>query len=225
MADEAYTLLAHWLKNGQIVGSDWQFVTAKTTLDVYVTIPEESALDPAHDNLHATELRAQRGPAMPEVTVLGPDPTQPPACACGTSSALVLYTHFLTFLPPVRCLACLRAVPLYRLPHTHEHEHLNILSWAADYRACDTLQTNSVTGERFGAQQMSRHDSSLSANGRDIARKLETATGRPTYYYLHPTGRPQRKCPSCLASWSATESGHLFVLRCDRCRLLSNHAS
>jgi hypothetical protein len=53
VAEAGYDILAVWLKNGQIVGDDWPFVTSGSSLDVYVTIPEPGALQPEHDNRYA----------------------------------------------------------------------------------------------------------------------------------------------------------------------------
>jgi predicted nucleic acid-binding Zn ribbon protein len=88
-----------------------------------------------------------------------------------------------------------------------------------------------TTGERFGEEQLARHDSSLGMNGRELCRKLEQATGTPVYYFLHKTrsrGRQAelaRLCPSCGAQWRLEKRLHNFDFRCARCRLLSSIAA
>lgn len=229
-AEEAQDLLGCWYKNGQILGNSWVFTASSSAVEIYVTIPEENALESVHNNIYVTHvldgIRA-KGLPVPLVSVLGPDPSLPAACACKSSSALVLFTHYLTDTPPVRCLDCFQPVPLYRLPQIQDEEHLGFLQWAADYQACDTLQMHCTTGERFGEAQLSRHDSQLSRNGRDLCTRLERAMGTPVYYFLfkmRSRGRKSelaRKCPSCGADWRLTQQLHLFDFRCDSCRLLS----
>ncbi|RYD27709.1 MAG: hypothetical protein EOP86_24150, partial [Verrucomicrobiaceae bacterium] len=171
-------------------------------------------------------------PAGYSVTVLGRDPCGLDFCVCPSRSAFVLFTDYLASdIPPVRCLDCFDPVALHTLPHTADGEHLGLLWWAADYRACDTLQMHCTTGERFGEQQLRRHDSSLSRQGRDLCSQLETLTGVPVYYYLHKTrsrsraSELQRRCPSCGSEWRLEPRLHLFDFQCGKCRLLSNIAS
>lgn len=233
VVDAAYDILSVWLKNGQIVGDDWPFVTSGPSFDVYVTIPEPGALQPEHDNRYAAaalrDLR-ERGLA-PAVQVLGNNLARFGVCECESRSALLLFTHFLETVPPVKCLECFLPVPLYRLPYEHDQEHLGILQWEADYRACDTLQMHCGTGERFAERQMFHHESSLTRNGRDLCAKLESLIQTPVFYYLHKArGRSRakehaRKCPLCGRDWRLEVPLHgIFDFRCDGCRLLSSVA-
>ncbi len=234
VSEAALSVLGCWYKHGQILEGDWATSDSGPSIDAYVAIPERDSLGPIHDNRYAKEaldeLKAA-GHGLPAVTVLGSDPTMDPVCSCESPSALVLFTHYLSTLPPVRCLDCFRPVPLYRLPYPHDEEHLGILHWAADYRACDTLQMHCTTGERFGEVQLYRHDSSLNREGRDLAKQLEALTGKPVYYWLFKArGRSReaelaRKCPSCGGRWRLKEPlFKLFDFRCKRCRLLSGIA-
>jgi predicted nucleic acid-binding Zn ribbon protein len=230
--DRAQELLGTWYKNGQILSDSFVLARMGAILDAFVTVPERGALDDAHNNTYAKRAIAELGAAAPAVAILGEDPTVPSCCSCASRSALVLYTHYLTELPPVRCLDCFDPVPLYRLPHIRDQEHLGILHWASDYRACDTLQMGCTTGERFGEHQLFRHDSSLNREGRDLCRDLEEATGVPVFYYLHKSrGRSlaaeeARRCPSCGSEWRLAAQLHkLFDFRCDACRLLSTIAA
>lgn len=234
-AETATDLLAVWQKNGQIVDKDWVLADAGDIIDAYVTLPQRDSLDPVYDNRYVTaelERRRARGWRAPAVTILGEDPETHCACSCTASSALVLFTTYLSCAPPIRCLDCFDPVPLYRLPHIEGHEHLRILHWAADYRACDTLQMHCTVGERFGEAQLYRHDSALSRLGRDLGARLEAAIGKPVYYFLLKSrGRSRekelaRKCPSCGGDWRMDlRLFDLFDFRCEGCRLLSAIAS
>lgn len=220
-----HDLLSCWYKNGQIIGNSWIIAEVGRTLEAYVVLPERDALEPIHSNNYVLQSAIAVG--LSSVTILGPAPNLPLCCACESRSALVLFTHYMTDLPPVRCLDCFAPVPLYRLPYVHDEEHLDLLHWAADYRACDTLQMHCTTGERFGEHQLVGHDTSLSRNGRTLCAELERVTGTPVYYFLHKTRSRSRKheltrhCPSCNSDWSLKKRLHGFDYRCDTCRLLS----
>lgn len=224
--DAADDLLSCWHNNGQLIGGDsWVISNRGTSLEAYVVIPEVDALEVLHNNSYANQAAATCG--QPTITILGRASHLPSCCACPSRTGLVLFTHYMTRLPPVRCLDCFAPVALYRLPHLTNEEYLDFLHWAADYRACDTLQMHCATGERFGEQQLARHDSSLSRNGRALCAKLERATETPVYYFLHKIrsrGRESefsRRCPSCDSAWRLKRGVHAFDFRCDTCRLLS----
>ena len=77
--------------------------------------------------------------------------------------------------------------------------------------------------------QLSRFDSELSTDGRELARILEKKVRVRVYYYLSKHfGRSdraerKRKCPSCGKAWLRKEPMHrIFDFQCQRCRLLSN---
>lgn len=229
--DAVESLMATWYKNGQLL--EWQTALCDDSLRIFALLPRGDSLDAAHNNTYAAEeyqALADRGLA-PHVTVIGPDPSSPGPCSCTTRSSLVLFTNYSTRESPARCGDCFDPVPLYELPHTHDHEHLNILQWADDYRACDTLQMHCTTGERFGERQVGQHDSPLSRNGRELAKNLSERTGLAVYYYL-ARGRgisleqeQSRRCPSCGGAWLLDERWHgLFDFRCDACHVLSNIA-
>lgn len=233
-AVEAVTwLFAAWYKNGQIE-KEWQLIESNGQLVAYALLPEADSLDSRNDNVYVTRFMGQlasRGVERPIVVIRGASPDFDPSCGCPVRESLILFTNIYSRTSPVRCGTCFMPVPLYRLPHTHDFEHLNILHWAADYRACDTLQMHCTTGERFAEAQLFRHDSSLSRNGRAVATKLAAATGLPVYYFLFKArGRSRahelrRRCPECGDAWLLPERWHNnFDFRCVRCGLLSNVA-
>jgi predicted nucleic acid-binding Zn ribbon protein len=223
----AYDLLSCWYKNGQIAYGTWMLVRREGRLEAFVRLAEPDSLETRHNNSYSTEALAALSPIVPDVEILGPVPESSTVCACVSRSAMVLFTHYLSTDSPVRCLDCFALVPLYSLPHVHDEEHLVLLHWASDYRACDTLQMHCTTGERFAEEQLARHDSSLSANGRDLCRKLEQATRTPVYYFLHKTRSRGRRaelgriCPSCGGQWRLEKRLHNFDFQCASCRLLS----
>jgi len=231
LVERAYDLLSCWYKNGQVVSDGWPVVERGGSVEAMLRIPEADSLDAAHHNLYVRQVLAELLPMVPEVEVIGVEPASRMACQCASRSALTFFTSYLSLDPPVRCLDCFGFVPLYELPYVHDHEHLILLQWAADYRACDTLQMHCTTGERFGERQLAEHDSSLSKNGRRLAADVERLSGTPVYYYLHKMrsrGLPSelaRKCPSCNAPWRLEQSVHGFDFQCRPCRLLSSVAS
>jgi predicted nucleic acid-binding Zn ribbon protein len=157
-----------WYKNGQIETSHWHVIRELDQVRIIASIPDATALDRCNNNIYAQsalDALAARDFASPNVRVLGVDLAFDTPCACGVRKNLILYTNYLLSGTPVRCGACFAPVPLYQLPHTQGEEHLNVLHWASDYRACDTLQMHCTTGERFSEFQLYRHDSSLSRQG------------------------------------------------------------
>ena len=134
---------------------------------------------------------------------------------------------------PLSCGDCFMSVPLYTIPPTYDNsEYYDVLSWELDYQACDRLQMNCRTGERFGIQQMSEPDSTLSQQGRDICDRITRSTGKPTFYFLYryvkrtTLAREQaRRCPGCGGNWLLEQRWHIFDFRCDVCRLVSKFSS
>lgn len=126
------------------------------------------------------------------------------------------------------CGRCFDPVPLYRAPPTYDKsEFYNVTAWVSDYHACDTLQMNCRTGERFGIREMSEAGSSLSQRGRGLCADIEKGTGKPTYYlfrYVRRTTREKeraRRCPLCGSDWLLEKPWQIFDFRCEACRLVS----
>jgi predicted nucleic acid-binding Zn ribbon protein len=232
--DALQVLLGALRMNGQVLGREWPIAQTEEGLRTPVMIPERGALGRRHQNgwvREALEKLSSAAGAKPQVMVLGDDPTGAEADRCKKPSCYVLFTTYLDLNSPLCCGDCFRPVPLYRIPHTAEGEYYDVLCWQFDYKACDQLQMNCATGERFGTRELSRPDSSLSRQGRSICRKISELTGKPAYYYLYRYGgrggqaEARRLCPGCGGEWLLKEPWHrLFDFRCDRCRLVSNIA-
>lgn len=226
------SLIAAWSKNGQVL--EWQSASTSKGYLILALLPKPDALCANNNNIYATrdlEAIANLGIEPPNVAILGADTNSAEPCYCAERPSLVLFTHFLTKESPVRCGHCFGPVPLYELPHVDDHEHLDVLQWAADYCALDTLQMHCTTGERFSEGQLWRYDSSLSKQGRRIADKLTELTNIPVYYYLLKsrgislTEELRRVCPGCGGAWAVRNRWHeLFDFKCDSCLLISTVA-
>jgi predicted nucleic acid-binding Zn ribbon protein len=80
----------------------------------------------------------------------------------------------MTASPPLRCGGCFDPIALYRVPSTNEAgNHQDILCWQDTYQAMDWLFIGTGPGERFAHDQLSRFDSELSTDGREMARTIE----------------------------------------------------
>jgi predicted nucleic acid-binding Zn ribbon protein len=233
--DRVQGYLAALLQNGQIVGDHSPMAKVTGGYLVTASLPEADALADRFANRWVrTQLRelASVGVGRPRVTHLGIDPESRAPCRCRKRPFLVLFTSFLNTEPPLRCGACFGPIGLYRIPPTNEAgNHQDILWWEDTYRAMDWLFIGSGPGERFAHDQLSRVDSGLSADGRELTRKLEIALRLPVYYYLYKhVGRSDRSerrrpCPSCGKAWLRDTPLHrIFDFECRRCRLLSTVA-
>jgi predicted nucleic acid-binding Zn ribbon protein len=229
----SYSLLAYLRKNGQIVNSGWPIAKSGDRLKTFVMMLEADSLDLKYANKYVLEeidRAIEWGFGAPKVELIGKSPgiSEGTTCKCASSS-YILSTHYLANGSPVKCGDCFADVPLYHLPKTYDgDEYYDILCWERDYRACDNLQMNCKTGERFGIQQMSDPHRSLAKEGRDICDRLTQLTGKPTYYRLWRYKKrttldqeKQRRCPSCDGEWLLADKWHQFNFKCDRCRLVS----
>jgi len=233
--DEINNFLSILRQNGQVLSGEFQTARVGQLLKTYVLTPEADALNRSHDNKWAKKARAhlaQKGLTHFKVKVLGEDPTSLNIDGCASPSEYILFTNYLTMESPLRCGECFGPVPLYRLHQTYpvpdDGEYYSIKLWEYDYQACDTLQMNCRTGERFGIREMSEPDSSLSRRGRELCADIERGTGKPVYYYLFRyvsrttlEKERARRCPVCGGAWLLEGPWHLFDFKCEACRLVS----
>jgi predicted nucleic acid-binding Zn ribbon protein len=234
--DKVHSYLAGLLHNGQIVGDHTPMAKVSGGYLVTVSLPETDALADRFANKWIRKcLRelASVGVDRPKVTHLGTDPESRKPCRCRKRPFVIMFTTFLNAESPLRCGVCFGPIALYKVPATNEvGNHQDILWWQDTYHAMDWLFIGTGPGERFAHEQLSRFDSALSTDGRELARKLEKKLRVPVYYYLSKYfGRSdqaerKRKCPSCGKPWLRKEALHRnFDFQCQRCRLLSNVAS
>ena len=235
LLDKVQSYLAALLHNGQIVGDHTPMATVSRGLLVTASLPDADALGDRLANKRVRKsLRelASAGVDRPKVTLLGTDPESRAPCKCRKRPFLIVFTTFLNAEPPLRCGACFGPVALYKVPATNEAgNHQDVLRWQDTYQAMDWLFIATGPGERFAHDQLSRFDSELSTDGRQLARELQKKVGIPVYYYLYKhfghSDRAERKrvCPSCGKAWLRKEPLHrIFDFQCQRCRLLSNVA-
>jgi predicted nucleic acid-binding Zn ribbon protein len=232
----SYGLLGSLYQNGQIIGRDYRIAKCGRILRAFVSMLEADALDLKYANKCVRmeiEKEMKIGFEPPQVKVIGESIriSEGHSCNC-QSDTYILCTDFIEHGSPIKCGSCFADVPLYHLPKTDDSDtYSNILRWAADYRSCDTLQMNCMTGERFGIGQMSDPHSSLATQGRKICDRLTELTTKPTYYNLYRykaharlVTERRRKCPSCDGAWLLEAQWHRYDFKCDRCRLVSNIA-
>ena len=219
--------------NGQISGREFPVACMDKSYNANIMLPDIDSLDKKYANeyVNKTFNKLCEEKIKFKFTIKGREPYSAPVCGCSSSKGYILYTTYLSLESAVRCEDCFGTIPLYKLPPTSSGEYGDILTWESDYKACDTLQMNCSTGERFAIQQMNKYDSSLSKRGINICSDFLNLSGKSMYYYLyHPKGRGKknelaRKCPSCGADWLLKETLHgFFDFRCDKCKLLSNIA-
>jgi predicted nucleic acid-binding Zn ribbon protein len=236
--DIAAEAIDHWTSalrmNGQVLGREMPLAREDSVYRTWLMIPAVDSLDPSHNNKWVTgaEERIYRAGLLERrEQLLGEVPDAAAPCVCGGSISLILFIFGGLLESPVRCGDCFGPIPLYTLPPTYDSEYSDLICWQSDYQACDQLQMNCKTGERFGLRQMGQVDSSLTLHGREVCRKLEAGAGKPVYYYLHRYyGRSarlerERRCPGCGGEWRLYERLHdRFDFRCDACRLLAKMA-
>lgn len=221
------------------VHQDDPTVLTGQTYRLFVMTPESHALEPRHNNVYvdrALEKLAEAGFRPPVILRHGAVHTSAEPCGCHQRRSLILYTTYTALESCLRRGDCFHPIPLYSLPYqdstpTKSALHDRLIWWVSNYQACDRLQMNCQVGERFGLREISRHDSALSKNGRDICRDISALSGTPTYYYLYryhglgKTAERNRPCPACGTIWALPERiHHLFDFKCEPCHLLSNIA-
>ncbi|MEZ0367470.1 MAG: DUF2310 family Zn-ribbon-containing protein [Candidatus Sericytochromatia bacterium] len=185
------------------------------------------------------------------MTCLGQEPVEPPfglpeACACERLSGYILDGE--RVYSAVGCLDCNSFVPIYTLPETYDatcetspvgegYDDIHFLR--RQLEACDTLWFQGIH-EALMVRLLNHPDSELSQTGRQVARRIEFLTGKPTYYLLmntYETVYPedsddaqepayseaiQKPCPSCGQAWLLPEPLHLsYHFQCHPCRLIS----
>lgn len=149
-----------------------------------------------------------------------------------SAPSLVLFTHaFTDSSASVRHGRHGDPIPTYLLP-LPDTEREAVYFWSNSYRYHDNVWFVSRDLEIPAYRQLADPFSGVSNEGRECCQRIESATGKPTYYYLmRYWGRRgarefERKCPSCGGDW-ATDAGPGsefwdFQFRCEPCRLVSN---
>jgi predicted nucleic acid-binding Zn ribbon protein len=231
--DALQTVLAALHMNGQVCGSEWPMLASGETISAIVLSPEAQSLDARFNSKYvaAAMARCEDEGLLVTFEVLGEDAESPRACLCPDPSAYVLFTSYISFASPIRCMDCFRQVAMYRMKAMASGEFYELLSWQSDFQSCDSLQMHCTVLEKQTTREMSDIDSSLSKTGLAHCETLAASSNRPFYYYLYRGhGRSlhaelERRCPGCGSDWKLASQLHdLFDFKCDRCSLLSNVA-
>lgn len=231
--DEIDVLLGLLRLDGRVLGKE--LLTVRNSIDFksFVPIPEKDAFKKLDGNKYVKEqLKKLKnlGIGTPKLKILGEETSENVSCECKDSSAYILFTTYLSIQSPLKCFDCFLPIPLYRIPPFESGDYYQVTGWQSDYAACDTLQMNCSTGERFAVREMSSLDSSLSKRGIKICNEIKSKASKNCYYYLYKYNAKsaktelERKCPSCDGEWLLDEKIFKFDFKCDRCHLLSNIA-
>jgi len=228
------SLYSSWCTNGQILDTYYKYAKTQKSYKMYQTIPEKDSLSKQYNNKYAVEylLNLKKvGLDTPKITIIDDTPQDDDLCSCDKPSEYVLYTTYISVSPVLRCKECFKTIPLYKIPKLdiESDNYYSLITWASDYRSCDSLQMNCNVGERFGFKQLQSIDSQLTKNGLELCKDIEELTGIKTYYYLYKytaKSRKQellRKCPKCNSEWLLDTPLHKqFDFECKKCLLLSN---
>jgi predicted nucleic acid-binding Zn ribbon protein len=222
-------------RNGQKLRLNEPIARTRDGYAVFMRLPAADSLDVRHANKcvrRCLGTLAEEGFRAPRVRLLGPDPDGRPACSCRRRPFLILFTTCLHHESPVRCGGCFDPIPLYEFPTTDDAgDYRDVLRWQGTYQAMDRLWLESRAGEKFAHEQQALHDSTLSNDGREVARNLERRAHRRVYYYLSRywgrsiRGERARLCPACGRAWRLKEPlQKILDLKCDGCRLVSSVA-
>lgn len=171
--------------------------------------------------------------AAPQVETLE-DPGDRTFSQWEDASSLYLFTSAFANEAAATCGDSGQSIPSYLLPVSVEAQE-GLYFWLNEYQAHDRLWISSGELEMPTYKQMADPNSGLSTRGRELCAEVESATGKPTYYYMmRYYGRETdatRACPSCGGKWHQretkawTEPFHNFPFRCEKCRLVSSIAS
>lgn len=233
--DVINSLLGDWRWNGQMLGE--QFLTAKTKkgIEAFVNIPEKNSLSKKYNGKYVKQRLAELSEInvkSPKINVIGKEEDSTLLCNCESQTSYILFTTYISVSSPLRCFKCFGGIPLYYIPKINDNSYSNVISWQRNYQSCDSLQMGGTIGERFGINQLSKYDSTLSKEGLEVCRSIEKATNKKVFYYLYKyTAKSHkaelaRKCPNCNGEWHRKKALHnLFDFECKKCKLLSNIAS
>ena len=232
--DAVLWLLSIWFKNGQLSHDVFPLVQIDQMLRAYVQIPAKDSLSKKYSNKFLSLALKRLGTediGTPSIRVLGFDPASVRPCKCKQRTSHILFTTYLSQESPLRCGDCFGPIPLYLIPHTSGDEHWDVMQWAFNYAACDTLQMGCTVGEKFGERELLDVESNLSAQGRAVCASIAITTGLPTYYFLSKcrarslVSEKRRMYPVCGDAWVLEKPWHnKFDFKCDACLLLSNFA-
>jgi predicted nucleic acid-binding Zn ribbon protein len=217
-------------QNGQTYNDFFPIVYKDEKYITYILIPEKDSLDSKYHNhyvIRDLDRLKEYGIDKMSYIIVEEDCESSELCSCNCLS-YILYTTYISMESSLRCGICFLPVPLYRIPPTYEEEYYDIINWQTQYKACDTLWMKDCIAISRMYKELSRFDSKLSTQGREICKKITTLTDKPVYYYLFTftktkISRDKNRCPSCGQPWRIDKPWHdMFDLKCDNCYLLGS---
>lgn len=236
LQDAAEWYLASLLKNGQTYG-EWVVAWCGGQLVAYLSVARPTALERRFHSEwsgQALDKVIEAFGVMPKCELLEDDvPTR--FRRWERSTSLYLFTHAFDDTSPVNCGDTGAPVPLYLLP-VDQCLREDLYRWASAYVRLDNIWLNSGALEMPAYRQIADPTAELSVDGRELCGKIESAVGRPVYYYVmrywgRRTGESTRVCPLCGENWNTADAPvkdapfHQFDFRCEPCRLVSHIAS
>lgn len=193
--------------------------------------PEQDSLDIKYANKYVNECSSKLlGLCIrePKIKLIGKSVDYEPSCDCESPSWYMLYSRYIVAESPIVCGDCGQTVPLYKLPKIlGEDEYYAVLGWQRVYNACDTLFMNGIA-ERATYARLSKPESDLSKERREICLAFENATEKPFYYYMFRYyaryySHKKHCCPLCGNEWKLTGDNELFIdYCCKNCRLVAD---
>jgi len=220
------------IKNGQIYGgydSGWH----GDQMVVVTHLPSARAVSPRNNSGYAAEALTQLRKLLAAKPEWQPLTSEGDITRSSLKRAPFLYlqTDAFTIEPPIQSGHDGQNIPTYMLP-LDPLKREEIYFWSRSYAVHDRMWIQSGDLETAAYRQLSRLDSSLASEGREICAMVEAATNIPTYYYLmryyrQKSREAQRLCPGCGRNWQANsvienQPFWEFHFKCDPCRLVSH---
>ena len=220
--------------NGQVFGG---FDIFFNNGEIFLTtvLPEEDALLEANSNDYVKERHKKLKDLFDiEITREGINLEYPDSCTCKKPSWYYLFNNYIYENMPLICGDCNHAVPLYKVPYIFgEKEHWSVLNWQNAHSRMNGLWVHGFW-DRFTYGELSKYNSKLNREGREICKEFEKVLGVPVYYVLfsfehedepdekHPliprglqNGTP-KVCPQCKGEWMDNTE----YIKCGKCRLM-----
>ncbi len=234
LEDLAHSYLAALLRVGQLCGRDYFLAWHKGVLSAHVLLAGRDACQLRYHSKWGQEDLKKVTAAFgqkPVWTFLDEQAKAPISTWKGVPF-LYLFTHAFDNDSPVCRSDGRRPVPVYRLPVPVETKD-GLYAWRSSYRELDNIWLGCGKLEIATYRQLAEPRSELAEQGRRLCREIESATGRPTYYYLmrywgRTKGEADRPCPLCGGSWKTAPDArpdkpfYAFDFRCEPCRLVSH---
>lgn len=226
--ENLYWLLLAFYENGQCEVYFDCLKPSKNKFSFQVKTPEKNSIAKQYCNSRVKKRLTWLKEKKVTLTraLIGKEHNSESICQCSDSKGYIMNGGYCT-TEAIYCIDCDGYVPLYRFPATFEDNHLDIVNWCRNYRACIESQFQSTM-----LWQMYNFNSELTKEGLGCRDVLSKSINKPVYYPLYRYYSScyeqdiARKCPSCGGEWLLEEKWQRFYdFRCDHCHLVSNLAN